>query len=842
MPTALRDPRAPLPCTGTFGWGRYGHYLSFIALVFLLIFLPALHADSSVVFYRTAAPNNSSLYSDSSVLLSSFSGDFLLAAGTAVYTSQDAGETWVRSVHAPTGPFSGGAMNKTGQLNLLVSSTVSIMISNDYGITWNKANVSAPLNTDWTSVSCSSSGKYIAASVRLGGIWLSINYGITWALTTAPSNQVYWTSVAVSANGKYMIGGVSYTQEDDEYYFTVDGFLWMSSNSGSSWSMVPNMPFYCYEHVTVSYDGQHMTASQCSTVDIETKNVPTLWTSNNYGSNFTAASPVASWDSVAVSSDGQYQLAVSSENEVVFVSQDYGFSWRLVTYGGDEENNIVSYAVAAVSATGQYMSTGSNNRNFILYSTNYGVTWSLSINDNYVGGMVISDSGSYMFATSEDTIIRSTDNGRKWTTRYSNTSAFLGPIACTSNGEIVIVGGSLNGPYYNYSAYVLLSTNFGVNWTFVTAIGTGNWMGVTTDTTGKYLAAVSSESQENVVWTSASYGNTWIRRSNPPQGYIFSMKSDSTGQTLYAGTTELWVSKNFGKSWSIVDCSADISNCILDSGISEANLAALSVASINASVILTGGSYVAGPLYLYNSSIGWQTGLTAATESMEMASHGPSNLIASTQTGLFTSNCYGAFWTAANFTVVPTALSADSWTAVASDEYGVDLVAMNTFVKGIFSTDAASTATPTTRPSRVPSTIPTKVPTSVPSVHPTQPPSTWPTCFPSVKPSVAPSPRPTTIPTTAWPTESPTTGMPSKHPSAAPTSATQSDSSSASSSGSGAVYGAIVGVIGGGALLIGAGYYLLVVVPKTGSLVPQTFSSPTVRNPVTDNSNDIQLV
>jgi hypothetical protein len=227
---------------------------------------------------------------------------------------------------------------------------------------------------------------------------------------------------------------------------------------------------------------------------------------------------------------------------------------------------------------------------------------------------------------------------------------------------------------------------------------------------------------------------------------------------------------------------------------------------------------------------------------MEMASHGPSTLIASTQTGLFTSNSYGAFWTAANFTAVPSVLSADSWTAVACDEYGVDLVAMNSFVKGIFSTDAASTATPTTRPSRVPSTIPTKVPTSVPSVYPTQPPSTLPTCSPSVKPSVAPSPRPTTIPTTASPTESPTTRMPSKHPTAAPTSATQSNSSSGTSSGSGAVYGAIVGVIGGGALLIGAGYYLLVVVPKTGLLVPQTFPSPAVRNPVTDNSNEIQLV
>jgi hypothetical protein len=99
----------------------------------------------------------------------------------------------------------------------VVNSAVTgyIWISSNYGLngSWiEKSGGSGGLPStaqNWTSVSVSSSGQYQVAAISGGNIWISSDYGATWSVSTAPSENWPGNGLSISASGA-MITGVVY--------------------------------------------------------------------------------------------------------------------------------------------------------------------------------------------------------------------------------------------------------------------------------------------------------------------------------------------------------------------------------------------------------------------------------------------------------------------------------------------------------------------------------------------------------------------------------------------------------------------------------------------------------
>ncbi len=129
---------------------------------------------------------------------SSADGTRLVAAasGLPIYTSADAGTTWIAS-SSPAEYWSSVASSADGR-RLVASSTYAagIYISTNSGAAWGLT--SAPSN-NWVSVASSADGTKLAAAANGASIYTSPDSGATWIATSAPVTN--WAAIASSADG-----------------------------------------------------------------------------------------------------------------------------------------------------------------------------------------------------------------------------------------------------------------------------------------------------------------------------------------------------------------------------------------------------------------------------------------------------------------------------------------------------------------------------------------------------------------------------------------------------------------------------------------------------------------
>jgi len=217
------------------------------------------------------------------------------------------------------------AGNNAGQSGLVFFSTNS-------GATWSVTNLSAP----WIASACSADGtKMIVASYN-GYIFCSTNSGGNWPLyyynaaaaftglacsadgtkvvacsTGANGGNLYisgapspgaglrkWSSVASSANGSNLVATVT------------GGFIYTSSDGGSTWTPQNQLSSLAWTSVASSADGSRL---------ITAYNGPGyVFTSSDSGFTWlaSAAAPNAQWTAVACSADGSKLVAAASDGNL----------------------------------------------------------------------------------------------------------------------------------------------------------------------------------------------------------------------------------------------------------------------------------------------------------------------------------------------------------------------------------------------------------------------------------------------------------------------------------------------------------------------------------------------
>ena len=97
--------------------------------------------------------------------------------------------------------------------------------------------------------------------------------------------------------------------------------------------------------------------------------------------------------------------------------------------------------------------------------------------------------------------------------------------------------------------------SYGSNW-LRTSAPNASWSSITSDSSGKYLAACQNPGS---IFRSSTYGQSWLN-STAPTGSWTSITSDASGQYLAAcqtGPGFIYISSSYGKWWNKTSASSD---------------------------------------------------------------------------------------------------------------------------------------------------------------------------------------------------------------------------------------------------------------------------------------------
>ena len=493
----------------------------------------------------------------------------------------------------------------------------NIYLSSNFGNTWRDLSTNGlPLNRNWSSITSSTNASILAACINGGNIYLSTNSGTFWTdLSTngLPLNNS-WSSIASSSPGTFLAACDNY------------GNVYVSYNtSGTTWSPVTSLPnAYSWSSITMSNTGQYM--GVCA-------NVGPIYISTNFGVTWNPWNPVSqtitwtlNFSNINCSGSGQiFAACVNGGN--IFINFNYGQgSWYILSYNG---TNSQLWNSLTLSSSGQYL-TGVSSQNIYSYSVNSDLGSIFSLNTLDASGSVSNTVTNYIIKNNTNPIF----NNLPFATWTGVTSANLGKniIIC---GYIDSVGymysnnnfgnglwTPINAPGVKWSCItsantcknivacanpgVIYSSNdFGVTWQDLSTnsgmpTGNKNWTSITSDITGTYLAACNGQniyisSNSGSTWTSATTGTngapinanwrtiasssnweiiiagvyggdvyksndngqTWVDLSNtslPINANWTSVSSSSSGQYLGVTLVEglVYISKNFGASWTTV--------------------------------------------------------------------------------------------------------------------------------------------------------------------------------------------------------------------------------------------------------------------------------------------------
>lgn len=262
------------------------------------------------------------------------------------------------------------------------------------------------------------------------------------------------------------------------------------------------------------------------------------------------------WISIAMSADGQYQLATATSTGQCASSSNYGASWTL-SYGCSLSSASYNFQVA-MDDSGQHRAVAVNSETYVInqyvqngwfyLTSNYASSWTrftqASIASFFPYAVGISGAGKYQMAGDYyGSIYYSADYGSSWT-RSTSTSA----IGWTS------IGIDYNGTYAHATSYdqntggIYRSVNYGQTWSKVYS---GNFFDVANDDTGQYWIATDSL----YLYQSSDYGVSWAKNQYIPITNTFTyggiaMNGDGSVWTVCGYGKCVYLSRDYGRTWS----------------------------------------------------------------------------------------------------------------------------------------------------------------------------------------------------------------------------------------------------------------------------------------------------
>jgi hypothetical protein len=307
-----------------------------------------------------------------------------------------------------------------------LSQATSTLMESSFGLKWDKSAAVNSVSRNWSKVAISDVGKYQVGLVYGGTIYVSDNYGSSWKTKISIVGNANWIDASISSDGKY---------------------------------------------VSAVADGG------------------SLWVSDSYGTNWTNKNITSNWKSIILNSDGQYQIAVNTNNTTsnIYSSKNYGLTWSFTSING------AAYG-AGISSDGRYQRIALYSNLNSRYSNDYGNTW-LTTSASTTGNLhtKISSDGKIQILADNNYVKISKDYGNVWSNVFKTTKN-IKDISISANAHFQGIAVQ--------NDYIYISNNYGASGTWSPVGESGNWQTIDINGNGKYLVAAISGATSGFVFTS----------------------------------------------------------------------------------------------------------------------------------------------------------------------------------------------------------------------------------------------------------------------------------------------------------------------------------------------------
>ena len=244
----------------------------------------------------------------------------------------------------------------------------------------------------------------------------------------------------------------------------------------------------------------------------------------------------------------------------MYISKDYGVTWRADTSAGNQAWSAITVAVDGSS--GAATTEGGCVH---LYRPAVAPTPAPTVSPGSLvpicaigvrpwTGIASSDSGTKLVASDGGGLLyTSVDGGFTWTNVSSLGKQNWTSVASSSNGS-VLVGVTSSGQVYT-------STDAGVSWTVQTGAPSVSWSSVTSDGAGRVMVATALGGK---VWTSDDGGSTWSSSNSPAANQLWSaVDSSSSGSVQIASVKVCGTVVSESTGWLLVFCEGTRCVCLV---------------------------------------------------------------------------------------------------------------------------------------------------------------------------------------------------------------------------------------------------------------------------------------
>ena len=275
-----------------------------------------------------------------------------------------------------------------------------------------------------------------------------------------------------------------------------------------------------------------------------------LYVSSNYGSTWTAKESPRVWYDIKLSSNGQIQVALDSDQALgrVYISADFGNTWE--GKGPDLSlGPIFNFLYAGVSSDGQYIVAATSER--VFFSFDAGETWTESSNKPWSGsainGLSTSSNGQNQIIKANNDYFISNNYGATWSNSRLYRWNGSQPVV-SSSGQIQMLFGSET--QFQFRPQINVSVDFGSTWAKKEFITQRDWRKLAISGDGIRAAGIVGGNQ---IFVSSNAGNTWVSKlTTPGNAGLSVIEMSSDGKNLIAsGYQEIYVSTDFGENWAL---------------------------------------------------------------------------------------------------------------------------------------------------------------------------------------------------------------------------------------------------------------------------------------------------